>query len=247
VAFNAPHTPLHLPPPELHRIPGLTEESPDVDKYHAMIEAMDTEIGRLLASMDADTLARTTIVFVGDNGTPGTAILPPLSGEHCKGTLYEGGVNVPLIVVSPLVGSPGSESDALVHTADIFATVADLAGVPLDSLEDPEGERLRVDGISLLPYLVDPRAPSRREFLYLEQFGPSGPPPYRDDRRAVRDARYKLVRRDDGPEELFDLQGRFDDGPNLLAGTLDERQAAAHARLSAELDRLEAEIVFEGF
>jgi len=247
VAFNAPHTPLHVPPPDLHGNPGLTEDDPEVDRYHAMVEAMDSEIGRLLASMDSATLARTTIIFVGDNGTPGTAILPPLSQKHCKGTLYEGGVNVPLIVVSPIVGSPGSESAALVHTADIFSTVADLVGVPLAALESPDGARLQIDGVSLLPHLIDPDTPSSREFIYLEQFGPSGPPPYRDDRRALRDARYKFIRQRDGQEEFFDLQGRFDDGPNLLTGTLDEQQSAALARLSAELDRIEAEIVFEGF
>ena len=130
---------------------------------------------------------------------------------------------------------------------DIYATVADLAGVALSSLEDREGARLRVDGISLLPYLEDPQRSSYREFLYLEHFGPPGPPPYDDDRRAVRDTRYKLVRSTNRPEALYDLQGRFDDGPNLLGGTLDEEQAAAHSRLATEMDRIERELRYEGF
>ena len=70
LAFNAPHAPLHKPPNALHTfdLPPQTFEAP-VKHVKAAIEAMDTEIGRLLTSMRPATLARTTVVFAGDNGT----------------------------------------------------------------------------------------------------------------------------------------------------------------------------------
>ena len=68
-----------------------------------MIEAMDHEIGRLLASLAPEVLARTTVVFVGDNGTPNCVPVAPFAPDRAKGYLFEGGVNVPLIVKSPLL------------------------------------------------------------------------------------------------------------------------------------------------
>jgi arylsulfatase A-like enzyme len=121
--------------------------------------------------------------------------------------------------------APG-ESDALVHAVDVFATVADVADVDLASL--PQA----VDGQSLL-------APGR-EVLYTERFWPNGPGPRVTDLRAVRDARYKLATDDlSGQQWLFDLQGRPDDGPDLLVqGPLPEEAEAARARLERSLDEL---------
>jgi arylsulfatase A-like enzyme len=231
VAFNASHGPFHEPPPDLHTRPSLETE---IERFDAATEALDSEIGRLLHSMNAETLALTTVIFLSDNGTPAAATAPPLDPSHGKGTLYEGGINIPLIISGPAVEKPGAESAALVHVVDVFATVAELAGVDVTRLENEEGEPIAIDGTSLLPYLEDPALPSQREFVFQDAFTPNGPGPYRSDTRMLRNHRYKLVQSIETGDEFFDLRGRTDDGPNLL-GSLNAEQQAAYESLRASL------------
>ena len=128
LAFNAPHVPFHLPPGELHsrdKLPG-TDEHIDANAakyYRAMVEAMDTEVGRLLAWLEANGHTDVDAIFLGDNGTPGQATQPPSTSPHAKGSLYQGGVHVPLCVAGPSVVSGGRVSDALAHVADLYPTV----------------------------------------------------------------------------------------------------------------------------
>ena len=69
-----------------------------------MIEAMDTEIGRLLKSVD---LATTSVIFMGDNGTPNEVTAAPYSPDHAKLRVYEQGVRVPMIVAGSGLKKPG--------------------------------------------------------------------------------------------------------------------------------------------
>jgi septum formation protein len=131
VAFHAPHTPNHLPPAQLTPVTPAPTGECRFDPggcYRMMVEALDTELGRLLGSMDPGLASRTTVILVSDNGTPVEAISPPWPALHSKGTIFEGGIRVPLIIRSPLVVQPGREVPALVNTTDLFATVAELAG-----------------------------------------------------------------------------------------------------------------------
>src|SRR5829696_6170102 len=103
LAFNAGHAPYHKPPTELHSYDPLSGTQADITAnprpyYEATIEAMDTEIGRLLAQVNTN---ETTIVFLGDNGTPGRVIQAPYSSSRGKDTLYEGGLRVPFIIAGP--------------------------------------------------------------------------------------------------------------------------------------------------
>jgi len=174
VAFNAPHAPFHAPPDELHAVDlsqaGPPEEDPR-PHYAAAIEALDTELGRLLASLDTEVRERTSVVFVGDNGTPATVIGEPYAGNQGKGTLAQGGVHVPMIVDGPLVGAPGGESEALVHVLDVYATVAELAGLDTGALLPG----VELDAQSLVPYLTDPATPSARATVFAESFAPNTP------------------------------------------------------------------------
>jgi arylsulfatase A-like enzyme len=231
LAFNAPHKPYSLPPPELHGVPA-DEDSADPVLFAAVMEALDTEIGRLLSAVD---LQQTTVILAGDNGTVSFAVLPPWHPRKDKDTMYEGGLGVPLIVAGPPVTQPGSETGALVHLVDVFATVADLAGVELEALGVP------IDGRSWLPVLADPDA-SVREVVYAEELGPNDMDRLKTDERAVRDSRFKyLVEVDEGSEHLFDLQDRVDDGPDLLqAPELSPDAQEALVRLQSELDEIMA-------
>lgn len=242
VAFNAPHTPHHAPPGHLHSYP-LSGEPDDTPVVHvkAMIEGVDTEIGRLLSSIDPAVRQRTTVMFVGDNGTYGPATDGPFGKGKAKGTCFEGGINIPLIVDGPHVAVPGSESAALVHTVDIYSTVAEIAGVdPARVL--PAGHEL--DSRSLLPYLQDPVLPSLRNVVYTERFTPNGfgATIYRE--QAVRNDRYKVIRRElsNGPgnpptitELFFDLEVDPVEERNLLLGTPGPAERQIFIRLRARL------------
>jgi len=203
LAFTAPHSPFHAPPPDLHTR-TLPPVDPRIDPrpfYEAMVEAMDTELGRLLNGIAAD-LPDTNVVFLGDNGTPREVCLPPFLPDHAKLTVYEGGINVPLIVTGPAVVHRGVECAALVNTTDLFATVLELGGFDLSTTKVPR------DSVSLTPYLADPATPDRRRWVYSEIFTPNGSGPVLSGRLAIRDSRYKLIRtvNDALPDELYDLE-----------------------------------------
>ncbi len=244
LAFNAPHEPFHQPPEplgngaELDDRPGL---------YRDMVHAMDLELGRLLESLPTEKRERTTVIFVGDNGTPGAAVLAPLQAGRAKATLYEGGTHVPLIISGPAVQRPGSTSNALVSVVDLFPTVADLAGVDLSTVVNGDGDPIQIDGFSLLPYLENPQAASIRDHVYTERFFPNGGGPFLVDDQALRDHRYKLLRRQDlGTLELFDLSTHFpEDGPNLLEDGITPEEQEIVDRLEAQLDALQASVPYD--
>jgi len=237
LAFNAPHRPLHAPPDDLHTF-ELSGDPEDTPALHAkaMVEAMDTEIGRVLAGFPEGVLARTTILFVGDNGTLGEASEPPSDPERGKDTLYEGGVNVPLIACGAGVPARGAECAALLDATDLFATVAELAGVDWRAEVPAEVE---VDSVSLVPYLSDPARASRRAWVYAEKFRPNGPGPWAEHRQAIRGPRYKLIRsRPEDQSELYDLQRDPRERHDLLQGELTDEQRRAYEGLERRLEEL---------
>ena len=240
LAFNAPHAPWHVPPAGLTTL-AVDGGSPDALLYRADLEALDTELGRLLDGMPATVRARTTVLVVGDNGTP-EGVVPRAEGNHYKGTVYEGGIHVPLIVAGHRVARPGREVEALAHVVDLFATVRELAGAP-----DPG---TAVDSVSLLPYLLDPAAPDQRRWTYSEKFQPNGFGEPTEFQRTVRGGQYKLVRRHftvQGPggpqsveiDELYDLLADpLEEHDLLVAEPVAPEAAAAYAELSGNLSEL---------
>jgi arylsulfatase A-like enzyme len=228
LAFTAPHSPWHQPPPGLHTF-DLDATSPTPVLFRAALEALDTELGRLLASMPPDVRARTTVFVVGDNGTPPTATTPPVLQGY-KGSVFEGGVHVPFIVSGHRVAAPGREVDALVHVQDTYATVLQLAGAPFPGAG--------VDAVSLVPYLEDPQAAPRRRWILSETFLPNGPAPWKTSRRAVREARYKLIQVTSllgTTEKFYDVAADPGEQHDLLP-SLSAEQAQVHAWLRSVLE-----------
>ena len=247
VAFNAAHVPIHLPPRRLLASP-VPRGASGPRQHDAMIEAMDTEIGRLLRDMDQQVLARTTIVALADNGTSRfgleTGQGPPRN--RIKDSVYQGGVRVPLIVTGPHVANPGTTEAALVHITDLFPTVLDLAGMPTHGSLELDGEITALDGVSLVPLLRGGSMPDR--LVYTELFEPNGPGPYREDRRSVRSATHELVRQR-GADELYRIEGWWEGSPDLLAnreGPLEPDDQAAYDVLFAELEHLTRTLRYEG-
>jgi arylsulfatase A-like enzyme len=132
LSYILPHNPLHLPPRDLLQS-DYSDLSPTADTadnpiryFHAMIEAMDTSIGRVLDSMAPEVRENTYVIFIGDNGTGGGSITEPFQSGRAKGTVYQGGVNVPLIVSGPGVVA-GGISEALINSVDLYATMLEMA------------------------------------------------------------------------------------------------------------------------
>ena len=240
VAFHAPHSPFHEPPAHLHSadLPGIDPRLEPRPFYRAMVEAMDSEIGRLLAGL-GEQRERTLVVFLGDNGTPREAARTPFEPGHAKLSPYEGGINVPLLVAGPGV-RPGEECQALVASTDLFATVADVAGVdPATVL--PAGVKL--DSESLVPYFTDPGRQSLRQAVYSELFSPNDAGAKDVYWHMLRDGRFKLiVRREDlgVRRELYDLLSDPFERRNLLGGAI----APWVRRVLLDLNRSIAQQIF---
>jgi len=224
--FNAPHSPWHAPPGNLHtqNLTGLNPNTNPRPFYKAAVEAMDSEIGRLLATL-GPILANTDVLFMGDNGTPQQGSQPPFAPNRAKGTPYEGGVNVPLLVMGPSVVQGGREETALVSVADLVPTFLDMTG-------GRSANHIHLDGTSLLPYLLNPGQAPLRTHVFSEQF--NGTNPEAPGSFAVaRDAQYKLIVRYTPAgtnEELYDLLADpFETNP--LAGGLSGAQQAARQAL----------------
>ncbi|MFT4624216.1 MAG: arylsulfatase A-like enzyme [Myxococcota bacterium] len=230
VSYNASHTPLSPAPEHLHGFGPQHRETPDADRFDAVTEAVDRELGRLLASVDGTD---TTVFVLSDNGTTAKVIRPPWDPTRGKLTLYEGGTRVPMIAWGQLVAEPGSRTEALVQVTDLFPTLGDIVGVRWQELAFADGRPRVIDGMSLLPYLADPSTPSLRQSVITSRFAPNGGGPYSAyDEIAVRDGAWKYMDTLDG-EQLFRFSPqRFDEGEDLLAQGADALPPDALAALS---------------
>ena len=226
VAFNATHTPLHKPPDSLcPHYTSLSGTPADINLnprryFEAMTEAMDTEIGRLLAAVDRTS---THIIFIGDNVTVNSVLQPPFPNNRGKGTLYEGGVRVPFVIAGPAVAFPGRTNDTLVHAVDLFATILDLAGIDPASVVPSNAP---IDSQSLLDALQNTSNLTR--YAYVEKFGTTTPTP---QGRALRNEQFKLIQFTGGTEEFYDLLADPYETTNLLSETLDPTQLANYYQL----------------
>lgn len=232
VTYNSPHAPFHAPPTALHPTAPcahsycthLPATPTPADLGRAMVESLDTEIGRLLATVDQiDPDAY--VFFLGDNGSPVLLSKPPFTPAHAKGTLYEGGVNVPLIVRGPRVAR--GECAALVSVTDLFATIVQLAGARASA----------TDSVSLVPYFSQPSL-SLRSTVYTERFSPNhSAAPFAVHERAIRGARFKLIRRTGQPDEFFDLVSDPFELHNLYPN-LNVAEQDAYNAFNAELNAM---------
>lgn len=212
LALNAPHTPFHVPPLDLITDQTLIDSQAAIDAdpipyFLASIEAMDTEIKRLISSLTEEERANTVFIFMGDNGTPRSVGQVPFVGNTLKGTLNQGGISTPLIIAGKGVERKNVSESAMVQVQDMFATIADLTGAGSADYED---------GISIKPLLSDANA-TKRSFAYSEQFGNTNTA---KDGYAIRNENYKLIRLENGDEFLYRLQTDPFEKDDLLSGTL---------------------------
>lgn len=224
LAHVAPHIPYHTVPEEMHTSAGGT--SPAV-RYKTMIESLDYEIGRLLDSIPSDVLAKTTIMFLGDNGTPGN-VIQGFSSDDAKGSLKQGGINVPFIASGYGVSREGEMEDALINVSDFYATITQL----VDDEAYPDG--VANDGMSF-KHLLTQSGGSTRAFNYMELGVGDG---MSEDIYTVCDAQYKLIDLASEGFVMYDLEHDIFETENLLLGNVDEEILQAKDDLLLVMDSI---------
>jgi arylsulfatase A len=129
VAYNATHWPFQSPDlPEANRGWTNSIESGTRADYIAMLERADQGIGRILGLLNRLKLAANTLViFTSDNGGEWLSRNAPLF--HRKGTLWEGGIRVPLLMRWPARLKPGIKSSQVGITMDLTASILAAAGI----------------------------------------------------------------------------------------------------------------------
>lgn len=158
------------------------------------MEAIDTELGRLFAIPEINFATDTTAILLGDNGPQVDFVVKPEETTHSKGTTYDTGTRVPLIVRGSAVGDTG-ECTGLVNAVDIWETIADIESVARSGTRD---------GNSFKAALADVDASTGRDYSLSEVFSQEGiidfgtvdPTHTIDDvmQRALTDGTHKLIR-----------------------------------------------------
>lgn len=184
VSFASAHTPVMQPPQALlGSEPGATSaiscNNADAVEQRVltnlMIEALDTELGRLLVSTGLATRGadgrlvytpastNTMLVILGDNGTLGGSVKLPFDTSRAKGTAYQTGVWVPMVVAGPLVNQPNRAVSHMVNIADVYQLFGEMAGI------DVQGSVPRpLDSVTMLPYLKYADQPSLRSWNFTQ-------------------------------------------------------------------------------
>lgn len=135
--------------------------------YKSLVYGVDKSLGDVLDYLKENKLSENTVIFfLSDNG--GLTLTPPRGGEFDthnaplrsgKGSVYEGGIRVPLVVSWSHVIPENSVSKNPVIVEDLFPTILAIAGIKDRKLEQV------VDGISLVPYLVNPKLADEKRAL----------------------------------------------------------------------------------
>ncbi|OIQ30352.1 MAG: sulfatase [Bacteroidetes bacterium MedPE-SWsnd-G2] len=223
LAYNAPHTPFHNPPNVMHSQGNLPEFSDGMEAtpyYMAAIEAMDYQIGELLESIPTDQRENTVILFLGDNGTPNEVVQSPYSFFTAKGSLNQGGINVPMFIAGKGVSKTGIEN-SLINSTDLFATISQIAGVNSTEIHDSKSFK------SLLT-----NAEAIREYQYSEK----------DDGTnqlwTISNGSYKLIENANGNQQFYFLENDPYEQNHLPTGILTADQYSIKLDLESEIDNI---------
>lgn len=185
IGFSAIHDPVQAPP--AHIIP---DSSTDTNGFNCnttaedrvlttqMIEGIDHEIGRVLVETglasykDDGSLnyhpkkTNTVVVIIGDNGTWTTGVKAPFDPTRAKGTPYQTGVWVPLVVAGPMVKNPGRQVSHMTNATDLFNLFGEVAGIDVRKAV-PKSHVL--DSRPLMPYLTNPKQSAIRKINFTMQ------------------------------------------------------------------------------
>jgi arylsulfatase A len=233
MTYYSVHTPLEAPENLVQKYEKkLAGKNTGVDPtYAAMVERMDWNVGRLLATVDRLGVAENTaVVLFSDNGglSKATNNAPLREG---KSWLYEGGIRVPLIIKWPGRVPEAAECHEPVIGADLFPTLVEMAG------QKPPADA-PLDGVSLRP-LWEKGAPLQRDALYwyYPHYGLCQEPA-----QAIRKKDFKLIHFYDPPRtELYNLANDLGEQHNL-ANAMPEKVKELQDNLAAHLKHVGAKL-----
>ncbi|HIG30115.1 MAG TPA: DUF4976 domain-containing protein [Verrucomicrobiales bacterium] len=217
-AYHVPHTPIQarqdltdyfaakVKKEGIHRNPI----------YAAMVASLDQSVGRIRKTLKRHKLENNTVIlFTSDNGG-----LTQRYGKHDdftdnlplrrgKGSAYEGGVRVPLIIHWPGITDPNSICATPVMTIDFYPTVMEIAG-----LRGSQSHNLLIDGTSLVPCLKNANHIfDRNLYWHYPHYHAGGDGPY----SAIRSNNHRLIQfHEDNQYELYNLSDDIGETTNLI-------------------------------
>ena len=142
-------------------------------------------------------MANTTIIFIGDNGTP-NQVVQQYNSNRAKGSLYKGGINVPMVISGNQVNRFGQDENALINTTDLFTTITELCGINNEAVHDSK---------SFISLLTSSFNGNSRDYIYSE---------IGNENYTIRNNSHKYIHFENGNEALFNLNSNQLEFPNLL-------------------------------
>lgn len=259
MSYTLPHQPYEYRPQSLVKYQNLPPGERHSNALQgAMIEDLDVLVGDIMAKIDQLGIADNTyVVFASDNGVHEE--VSPTENEplfHWKGSVYEGGTRVPMIVAGPGVGG-GASSDVPVMLQDFFATFSAMAEIQQPVAAD-------VESANFLPVLQNggelpagmsslsrAYAPNGEIFTHMPHYTGSGRVPA----SAVRDGDFKLVKiygEKGQPDKvlLFNLANSITESadpasPLNLANQMPAKTAELLAKLDGWLNSVDASLPYD--
>ena len=233
LSYNAPHTPIQ-PPKEWeervkNREPDVTEQRA---RLIALIEHMDEGIGKVIQALkETENYENTLIVFTSDNGgqlNVGANNGPLRDGKQ---SVYEGGLRVPATVVWKEMIEPGSDTEYMALSMDLFPTLVEAAGLKVTHY---------IEGRSFLPTLLgQAQSNGGRDFFFSRREG--GTRYSGKTIEAIRRGDWKLLQNSPfAPMELYNLLTDPQEQHNMIDQENDvyqelERALREHIRLSGQV------------
>ena len=147
----------------------------------------------------------------------------PYGADQVKGTLYQGGINIPFMITGPGVNRIGERESGLINTIDLFSTIASLTGVNVDQVND---------SISM-DYLLSESQASKRLFQFSEQRIDTV------EEWTISDGDYKLIEKESGLQELYQISNDPYENSELIL--LDTAPATILSNLSSLADEIRLE------
>lgn len=240
VAYHVPHTPIQGKPQWVEHYrrrlkPGALHRNP---AYAAMVHSLDESVGQILSKLEELNLAeRTLVIFLSDNGGltqrfgKPTGFISNHPLRRGKGSAYEGGTRVPMIVRLPGLTPGGQVTRQMASTIDIVPTVMELV---------EQTDELDVDGVSLVPVLKEPGGLLKRQelFWHYPHYHAGGDSPY----GSIRSGAWKLIEFfEDGRLELYHLAADTGEAKDLSASQPEVTQKL-HERLQAWRREVDAQL-----
>lgn len=202
--------------------------------YAAMVESVDDSVGRVMKTLrDLKLDEQTLVIFTSDNGGFAKATdNSPLRAN--KGSNYEGGIRVPVIIKWPGKAKPGSVSNVPVISNDFYPTILAACGQKLRPHQ-------HVDGENLVPLLTGNGTLSRDALFWHYPHYNQHPESFPSG--VVRAGDWKLIENfETGRSSLYKLASDIDETNDLWT---EEREKAAelHAKLAAWRERVGADLM----